>query len=119
MKFRQVGLGVDNLDQAVAAYEKILQTPPMAVFNPPGFAFFNLDGVRLMLEVGAPRSLVYLEVANIHEEVERLSSLGFKIHTQPHVVFPDDGGLFDKPGNEMLAFFEDGLGNNIGLMARE
>ena len=119
MKFRQIGLGVDNLDQAIAAYEQILQIPPIAVFNPPGFAFFNMDGVRLMLEIGAPRSLIYIEVADIHAEVERLTKLGFKIETEPHVVFPDDDGLFDRPGNEMLAFFEDGQGNNIGLMARE
>lgn len=119
MKFRQIGLGVENLDDAIAAYNVILQSEPIAVFNPPGFAFYNMDGVRLLLEVGAPRSLVYIETADIDAEVERLRAAGFEITTEPHIVFPDDGGIFDTPGNEMLAFFADGQGNNIGLMARQ
>jgi len=118
MKFRQIAIGIKNLDEAVAAYTQILESEPIAAFDPPGFAFFNLDGVRLMLDVNAPASLLYIEVADIEAAVERLRGLGFEITTEPHVVFPDDGGLFDAPGDEMLAFFADGQGNNVGLMSR-
>lgn len=118
MKFRQIALGVNDLDAATAAWTLILESEPVAVFNPPGFAFFNLDGVRLLLQTDAPRSLVYLEVSDIDEAVARLTGLGFEVTTAPHVVFPDDGGLFDAPGDEMLAFIADGQGNEIGLMSR-
>jgi len=118
MKFRQIALGVNDLDAATAAWTLILESEPVAVFNPPGFAFFNLDGVRLLLQTDAPRSLVYLEVSDIDEAVARLTGLGFEVTNAPHVVFPDDGGLFDAPGDEMLAFIADGQGNEIGLMSR-
>ena len=54
MKFRQIAIGVSDLDGAVAAWTQILEGEPVAVFNPPGFAFFNLDGVRLLLQQDAP-----------------------------------------------------------------
>jgi len=118
MKFRQIALGVNDLATAVESYKLILETEPTAVFDPPGFAFFNLDGIRLLLEVDAPRALIYLAVADIDAAIARLRGHGFEVATEPHVVFPDDGGIFDAPGDEMLAFIADGQGNNIGLMSR-
>ena len=119
MKFRQIGVRVTDLDRAVAFYTELLGYEPIAVFNPPGFAFFNLDGVRLFLDVNAPQGLVYLEVADVRTKAEELRTRGITITSEPHVVFPDEGGLFDAPGNEWLAFFEDSEGNSIGLMSRE
>ncbi|NBR61202.1 MAG: methylmalonyl-CoA epimerase [Actinobacteria bacterium] len=106
MKFRQIALGCDDLVRAREFYTRLLGKKALATFDPPGFCFFDMDGTRLMIEVGAPRSLIYIEG-------------GFNITTEPHVVFPDNGGIFDKPGNEWLAFVEDSEGNNIGLMSRE
>lgn len=61
MKFRQIGLHVSNLDRAIDFYKKVLQKEPIAKFDPPGFAFFDLSGIRLFLDVNAPKSAVYLE----------------------------------------------------------
>jgi methylmalonyl-CoA/ethylmalonyl-CoA epimerase len=119
MKFRQIGLHVTNLKRAVDFYSRILQLEPIAVFESPGFAFFDLDGVRLFLDVNAPKSAVYLEVADVREEIERLRKLSIKIVNEPHVVFPDPDGIFDRAGNEWLAFIEDSEGNFVGLMSRE
>jgi methylmalonyl-CoA/ethylmalonyl-CoA epimerase len=119
MKFRQIGVRVTDLDRAVAFYTDLLGYEPIAVFNPPGFAFFNMDGVRLFLDVNAPQGLVYLEVEDVRTKAEELRERGIEITSEPHVVFPDEGGLFDAPGNEWLAFFRDSEGNEIGLMSRE
>jgi len=119
MKFRQIGLRATDIHRSADFYKLVLGQEPTAIFDPPGFAFFNLEGVRLFLDVNAPAGLVYLEVADVRTKVEELRTQGIKITSEPHVVFPDDGGLFDVPGNEWLAFFEDSEGNNVGLMSRE
>ena len=118
MKFRQVAIPVKDIDRAVGFYRELIGSEPMAVFNPPGFAFFNMDGVRLFLDVNALPAYVYLEVDSVRDKVEELRSKGIKIVNEPHVVFPDPSGIFDTPGDEWLAFFEDSEGNQIGLMSR-
>jgi methylmalonyl-CoA/ethylmalonyl-CoA epimerase len=119
MKFRQIGLHVINLDRAIDFYKKVLQKEPIARFDPPGFAFFDLSGIRLFLDVNAPKSAVYLEVSDVKSEIPRIRALNVKIINEPHIVFPDPQGLFDIPGNEWLAFFEDSEGNAVGIMSRE
>ena len=81
--------------------------------------FYDLEGTRLLLQVDGPKSLIYLEVEDVREEVELLRSKGITIAIDPHIVFPDPQGVFDKPGSEWLAFIEDTEGNNVGLMSRE
>jgi methylmalonyl-CoA/ethylmalonyl-CoA epimerase len=119
MKFRQVAQRIENLDRAVAFYNRILGFEPMAVFNPPGFAFYDMDGVRLFLDVNAPAALIYLEVEDVTATIEELRAEGIKVLNEPHVVFPDEGGIFDVPGDEWLAFVEDSEGNQLGLMSRK
>ena len=119
MKFRQVAQRIENLDRAIAFYNQILNLEPIAVFNPPGFAFYNLDGVRLFLDINAPTSLIYLQVDDVEAKVAELRAIGIKVLNEPHVVFPDEGGIFDTPGDEWLAFVEDSEGNQLGLMSRK
>ena len=76
MKFRQVAQRIENLDRAVAFYNELLGLEPIAVFNPPGFAFYNLDGVRLFLDINAPASLIYLHVDDVSTKVEELRAAG-------------------------------------------
>ena len=119
MKIRQIAIGCKDLTRAQGFYEQLLGSKPLAVFNPPGFAFFDMGGTRLLLEVGGPSSLIYLDVDDVRTETERLRAAGVNIHTEPHIVFPDPQGVFDKPGNEWLSFIEDSEGNLVGLMSRE
>ena len=119
MNLRQVGIRVIDLDRAVDFYRRLLDREPLAVFNPPGFAFFDLDGVRLFLDVNPPDSAVYLGVDDVRTAVEKLRDAGVRIVNEPHIVFPDPTGVFDTPGNEWLAFIEDSESNLVGLMSRE
>ncbi|MEY2955114.1 MAG: hypothetical protein RL530_715 [Actinomycetota bacterium] len=119
MKFRQIGLKVTDIDRATKFYTELLGAQPLAVFNPPGFAFFDLEGVRLFLDVNAPASMVYIEVDDVRTKLEELCAKGVKIANEAHVVFPDPDGLFDQPGNEWLGFIEDSEGNLLGFMSRE
>lgn len=119
MNIRQIAIGCKDVARAQDFYTSLLGKEPTAVFNPPGFIFYDLDGTRLLIEVGGPASLVYLGVDDVRTTVENLRSRGFSITAEPHVVFPDPTGVFDTPGNEWLAFVEDNEGNQIGLMSRE
>ncbi len=119
MKIRQIAIGCKDVARAEEFYTRLLGKNPTAVFNPPGFIFYDLDGTRLLIEVGGPSSLIYLAVEDVKAAVADLKSCGFKISIEPHIVFPDPAGVFDKPGNEWLAFVEDSEGNQIGLMSRE
>ena len=119
MYIRQIGQYVADIERAEKFYEGLLGKKAMATFNPPGFAFFDLGGTRLFLDVNAKSALIYLGVDDVCESVESLRGDGYKILEEPHVVLPDEGGIFDTPGNEWLAFIEDSEGNMVGLMSRE
>jgi len=119
MKIRQIALGCQDIVRAQTFYTELLGKEPTAVFNPPGFCFFDLAGTRLLIEVGGPKSLIYLEVADVRKAVADLRDRGHKITSEPHIVFPDPTGIFDTAGNEWLAFIEDSEGNPVGLMSRE
>ncbi len=118
MYVRQVAQRAVDLSRAVAFYTSVLGAEPIAVFDPPGLAFFDLSPTRLMLDVNAPSALVYVGVPDVRETCAALVAAGHRIHTEPHVVFPDPDGVFDVPGDEWLAFIEDSEGNLLGLMSR-
>jgi methylmalonyl-CoA/ethylmalonyl-CoA epimerase len=119
MNLRQIALGCEDLTRAQDFYTRLLGKEPIAVFEHPGFCFFDLDGTRLLIEIGGPKSLIYIGVDDVRESIESLRARGFTIKDEPHVVFPDPDGVFDHPGNEWLAFIEDSEGNMVGLMSRE
>lgn len=119
MKIRQISIGCQDIEKAQAFYSQLLGQEPTAVFPAPGMIFYDLDGTRLLIQRGGGSSLIYLQVEDVKQEIERLRSLGVKVSEEPHIVFPDPQGLFDKPGNEWLAFIEDSEGNPVGLMSRE
>jgi methylmalonyl-CoA/ethylmalonyl-CoA epimerase len=116
---RQVAQRVEDLDRAVAFYSMLLGQEPVAIFNPPGFAFFSLGQTRLLLEPFAPSAMIYLNVDNVRARAEDLRDAGVEIISEPHIVFPDPTGLFDAPGDEWLAVIRDSEGNSVGLMSRE
>ncbi|MEM7285184.1 MAG: VOC family protein [Actinomycetota bacterium] len=116
---RQVALGVEDLDRAIAFYRDVVGLGLIARFDPPGIAFFDLGGTRLLLERDAPASMLYLGVQDVAATVERLRDAGVTIDTEPHVIHVDDVGQFGPPGEgEELAFFEDSEGNLVGLAGR-
>jgi len=116
---RQVALYAGDLDRAVAFYRDVVGLEFIARFDPPGLAFLRLGDTRLLLEGGAPASLLYLGVDDVATEVERLRGLGVAIESEPHVIFEDEDGQFGAAGeNEEMAFLRDSERNLVGLSAR-
>jgi len=118
---RQVGQHVEDLDRAVAFYRDVLGLELVARFGP--LAFFDLGGVRLLLEAGgggAGTSPLYLDVADVEAVRHELEARGVAFDGDAHVVFADVDGIFGAPGeDEWLTFFHDTEGNVLALSARQ
>lgn len=119
MRLQQVAQRAEDFDRAVVFYRDTLGLPLIAQFDPPGLAFFDLDGVRLLIERGAPSALIYLTTDDIEARVESLRSTGVTIDSEPHMIFRDDEGTFGEPGvEEWMAFIRDSEHNLVGLVER-
>jgi methylmalonyl-CoA/ethylmalonyl-CoA epimerase len=117
MRLAQIAQHADDLDRAADFYTVLLESRPTARFDPPGLLFFDLDGTRLLLDRGAPSSLIYLHVENVHETLERLDGLA-EIVTRPHVIFShEDETLGPAGAEEWQAFIRDSEDNTVGLIA--
>jgi methylmalonyl-CoA/ethylmalonyl-CoA epimerase len=114
-KLAQIAVTVRQPDRAVAFYRDALGVP-LLFQAPPNLAFFNLDGVRLMLapaegEFEPPGSILYFAVDDIRTKHQELVARGVRFKTEPHMVAR-------LPDREVwLADFEDGEGNTLALMA--
>ena len=114
MRIQQVAQHADDLDRAADFYTALLETEPAARFDPPGLLFFDLDGVRLLLDRNAPSSLIYLHVENVHETLDGIA----EVVAHPHVIFRhDDDTLGPAEHDEWQAFIKDYEGNTVGLIA--
>ena len=67
---RQVAQRARDLDRAVGFYRDTLGASLLARFEPPGLAFFDLAGVRLLLEASASSSTLYFAVDDIDASFE-------------------------------------------------
>jgi len=117
MTLVQVAQKADDLDRATRFYTELLGRGPSATYDPPGLVFFDLDGVRLLLEARAPSAVLYLRVGDIEAEVARLEGLGVEITGRPHVIFRHDDDTLGPAGTEeWQAFLTDSEGNSVGLV---
>ena len=117
MNLAQIAQHADDLDRAEDFYTVLLGRGPLARLEAPGLLFFDLDGVRLLLDRGAPSSLISLRVHNVHEALERLDGLA-EVVSEPHVVFTHTDDQLGPVGREeWQAFIRDSEGNTIGLIA--
>jgi methylmalonyl-CoA/ethylmalonyl-CoA epimerase len=115
----QVAQRAEDLDRAAAFYTDLLGAPPTARFDPPGLLFFDLAGVRLLLEAGAPSALLYLRVDDVVATVERLRLRGVVVESEPHVIFRHDDDTLGPAGtDEWQAFVQDSEGNLVGLVSQ-
>jgi methylmalonyl-CoA/ethylmalonyl-CoA epimerase len=114
----QVAQHADDLDRAAAFYERLLGSPPLARFDPPGLLFFGLGGTRLLLEQAASSALLYLAVDDVPSRIEELRADGVVIEAEPHVIFSHTDDILGPAGNdEWMAFIRDSEGNLVGLVS--
>lgn len=111
----QIAIAITDLDKAVYFYEKILKLP-LLFRAPPGLAFFDCGGVRLMLttlqgpEKDHRTSVIYYRTRDIEEVFEELKSLLVDIERAPQKAAKmEDHELW-------IGFIRDPDGNLVGLM---
>jgi catechol 2,3-dioxygenase-like lactoylglutathione lyase family enzyme len=112
----QIAVPVGEIERAITFYRDILGM--RFLFQaPPGLAFFDCMGIRLMLDVplkeqsGNHSSVIYYKVREIKAACELLTSRGVQFEVQPHVIakLPDH--------DLWMAFFRDPDGNLLSLMS--
>ncbi len=117
MRIVQIAQRADDLARAAGFYTMLLGSPPTATYDPPGLLFFDLDGVRLLLEQGAPTATLYLAVDDIDATIGRLREVGVEVVSEPHVIFGHDDDTLGPAGtDEWQAFVNDSEGNLVGLV---
>ena len=117
MRIIQVAQRAEDLARATAFYTDLLGQAPTATYDPPGLVFFDLDGVRLLLEQGTSAAMLYLEVADIDATIARLRDAGVEVVGEPHVIFGHADATLGPAGtDEWQAFVRDSEGNLVGLV---
>jgi methylmalonyl-CoA/ethylmalonyl-CoA epimerase len=115
----QVAQQAHDLQRAAEFYSQLVGVQPAAIYDPPGLLFFDLEGVRLLLERGASSSVLYLEVEDVRTSISVLQSRGVEVIALPHVIFHHgDAALGPAGTDEWMAFIRDSEGNTVGLVSR-
>ena len=113
----QIAQRATDLERATAWYSQLFGSGPTASFDPPGLVFFDLDGVRLLLDRVAPSALHYYRVDDMEATLTRLRDAGVEVDTEPHVIFIHEDDTLGPAGtDEWMAFVKDSEGNLVGLV---
>lgn len=111
----QIAVPVSDVERAIRFYRDTLGM--RFLFQaPPGLGFFDLSGVRLMLDGPARAqagnaSVIYYKVADLQAAFTTLSRRGVQFETEPHLIAK-------LPDHELwMAFFRDPDQNLIALMS--
>jgi methylmalonyl-CoA/ethylmalonyl-CoA epimerase len=116
LRIGQIAINAHDVDRAAAFYQNALGLK-LLFKAPPGLAFLDCGGVRLMLsrpekpEFDHPGSVLYFAVPDIQAAHARMKESGVK--------FEDDLHLIAKmPDHDLwMTFFRDSEGNLMGLMS--
>jgi methylmalonyl-CoA/ethylmalonyl-CoA epimerase len=112
----QIAVNAHDIERAVAFYRDRLGMK-LLFSVPPNLAFFDCNGIRLMLSLPAkpefdhPSSIIYFNVDNIEQASAMLSARGVQFEEQP--TFVADMGTYDL----WLASFRDSENNLLALMS--
>jgi methylmalonyl-CoA/ethylmalonyl-CoA epimerase len=117
VKLAQVAQRAEDLDRAQRFYTQFLGTEPAGRVDPAGLLFYAVGDTRLMLDLAAPSSVLYLEVSDLRGRVEQLRARGVVVENEPHVIFEhQDDSLGPAGSTEWQAFVRDSEGNLVGLV---
>jgi methylmalonyl-CoA/ethylmalonyl-CoA epimerase len=114
-RIHQISMRVQDVERAVTFYRDTLGLPFLFA-APPRLAFFDCNGVRLMLSTPEPGfdhpgSILYFAVDDIGQMEKTLKSRGVVFRTESHKI----ATLADR--EVWLADFEDTEGNTLALMS--
>jgi methylmalonyl-CoA/ethylmalonyl-CoA epimerase len=117
MKLVQIAQKADDLARATEFYANLFGADATATYDPPGLVFFDLDGVRLLLDRVAPSAMHYYGVGDIDATLDRLRAAGVTVEHEPHVIFGHEDDTLGPAGtDEWQAFVRDTEGNLVGLV---
>ena len=112
----QIAVNAQDIGRAVAFYRDKLGMK-LLFSVPPSLAFFDCDGIRLMLslppkpEFDHESSIIYFKVEDIQGAYATLTERGVQFEEAP--IFVADMGTYDL----WLASFRDSENNLLALMA--
>ena len=117
-RLHQVALSVTDLARAVTFYRDVLGAELTMQFDPPGLAFFDLNGTRLMLDAIAEAqgmaSPLYFWVDDMPGAVAALTARGVTFEGDPHVINTEADGT-----EEWMAFFKDPDANILAIATKQ
>ena len=112
----QIQVRAHDVERAAAFYQDVLGLK-LLFKAPPGLAFFDCGGVRLMLdkpekpEFNHPSSILYFAVPDIQAAHALMKEKGVKFEDEPHLIA-------HMPDHDLwMTFFRDSEGNLMGLMS--
>ena len=113
----QIAVNAKDVERAAAFYQNVLGLK-LLFKAPPGLAFLECGGVRLMLdhaekpEFDHPSSILYFVVPEIQSAFARLKTNGVRFEDEPHVIAK-------MPAHDLwMTFFHDSEGNLMALMSQ-
>lgn len=112
----QIQIRAHDVERAAAFYENVLGLA-LLFKAPPGLAFFDCGGVRLMLdhperpEFDHAGSILYFAVPDIQSAYAKLKQSGVRFEDEPHLIarMPDH--------DLWMTFFRDSEENLLALMS--
>ena len=112
----QIAINAKDVDRAAAFYQDKLGLN-LLFKAPPGLAFFDCGGVRLMLdraekpEFDHPSSVLYFDVPDIQGAYGKLKENGVHFEDEPHLIAR-------MPAHDLwMTFFRDSEENLLALMS--
>ena len=112
----QIQLRASDVERAADFYEKVLGLK-LLFKAPPGLAFFDCGGVRLMLdrpqkpEFDHAGSILYFAVPDIQAAHATLKDKGVRFEDEPHMIAR-------RPDHDLwMTFFRDSENNLLALMS--
>ena len=112
----QVAINAKDVERAAGFYENVLGLK-LLFKAPPGLAFFDCGGVRLLIdkpekaEFDHPSSILYFAVPDIQSAFAKMKECGAKFEDEPHMIAR-------MPAHDLwMCFFRDTENNVMALMS--
>lgn len=112
--FGQISRTVTDIAAARRWYADVLGLPHLYSFG--DLAFFDCGGVRLFLSQGegAPESILYFRVEDVHATAAALTARGASFVSAPHMIHRHEDGT-----EEWMAFFNDPDQRPLAIMSQQ